>query len=42
MMGLGALGISFMLSRYGGPFRIVAVLSFALAGLSWFIPDFRS
>jgi hypothetical protein len=41
MMGIGALGISLMLGRFGGPFRVISIFLFALALVIWLYPSTR-
>jgi hypothetical protein len=41
MMGTAALGISLMLGRFGGPFRVISTFLFALALVIWLNPSIR-
>ncbi|MBN2459242.1 hypothetical protein JXB28_03070 [Candidatus Woesearchaeota archaeon] len=41
MMGIAALGISLMLGKFGGPFRVIAIFFFALAIVIYIYPSAR-
>lgn len=41
MMGIAALGISLMLGRFGGLFRVISIFFFALALVVWLYPSAR-
>jgi hypothetical protein len=41
ILGIGALGISLMLGRFGGLFRVISIFFFAVALLVWLYPSAR-